>query len=44
MDVVTVAVWAFMWTLAGVQTLVQLKVDKLCEFSWAEFTVIGFLP
>lgn len=38
------AVGAFVWTLAGVQTLVQLKVDKLGELSRTEFAVVGFLP
>lgn len=43
-DVVAVAVGAFVWTLAGVQALVQLEVDKLGELGWAEFAVVGLLP
>lgn len=38
------AVGAFVWTLAGVQALVQLKVDKLGELSRTEFAVVGLLP
>lgn len=43
-DVVAVAVEAFVWTLAGVKALVQLEVDKLGELGWAEFAVVGLLP
>lgn len=43
-NVVAVAVGAFVWTLAGVQTLVQLEVDKLGELGWAELAVVGLLP
>lgn len=43
-DVVAVAVGAFVWTLAGVQPLVQLEVDKLGKLGWAEFAVVGLLP
>lgn len=43
-NVVAMAVEAFMWTLTGVQALVQLEVDKLGELSWTEFAVVGLLP
>ncbi len=43
-DVVAVAMGAFVWTLTGVQALVQLEVDKLSELGWAEFAVVGLLP
>lgn len=43
-DVVAVAVGAFVRTLAGVQALVQLEVDKLGELGWAEFAVVGLFP
>lgn len=43
-DVVTVAMGAFVWTLAGVKAFVQLQVDKLGELGWAEFAVVGLLP
>lgn len=44
MNVVAVAVRAFVRTLAGVQALVQLEVDKLGELGWAEFAVVGLFP
>lgn len=44
MNVVAMAVRAFVWTLAGVQALVQLEVDKLGELGWAEFAVVGLFP
>lgn len=43
-DVVAVAVGAFVRTLAGVQPLVQFEVDELGELGRAEFAVVGFLP
>lgn len=43
-DVVALTVGAFVWTLAGVQALVQFEVDKLSELGWAEFAVVGLLP
>lgn len=42
-DVVAVAVKAFVWTVPGVQALVQLEVDKLGELGWAEFAVVRLL-
>ncbi len=43
-DVVAVAVGAFVRTLAGVEAFVQLQVDKLGELGRAEFAVVGLLP
>lgn len=43
-DVVAVAVGAFVRTLAGVQALVQLEVDKLRELGRAEFALVGLFP
>lgn len=43
-NVVAMAVGAFVRTLAGVQALVQLEVDELGELGWAEFAVVGLLP
>lgn len=40
-DVVAMAVGAFVWTLAGVQALVQFEMNKLGELCWAEFAVVG---
>lgn len=42
-NVVAMAVRAFVWTLAGVQALVQLEMDELGELGWAEFAVVGLL-
>lgn len=39
-----VAVGAFVWTLAGVQALVELEVDELGELCRAEFAVVRLLP
>lgn len=44
MYVVALAVGAFVWTLAGVQALVQLEVNKLGELGWAEFAMVRLLP
>lgn len=43
-DVVAMAVGAFVWSLAGVQALVELEVDKLGELCRAEFAVVRLLP
>lgn len=43
-NIVAVAVGAFVWTLAGMQALVQLEVDKLGKLGWAKFAMIGLLP
>lgn len=43
-DVVVMAVGAFVWTLAGMKAFVQLQVDELRELSWAEFAVIRLFP
>lgn len=43
-DVVAVAVGAFVRSLAGVQPLVQLEVDELGELCGAEFAVVRLLP
>lgn len=43
-DVVAMAVGAFVWTLAGVQALVELEVDKLGELCRAELAVVRLLP
>lgn len=43
-DVVAVAVGAFVRPLAGVQALVELEVDELGELCRAEFAVVGLLP
>lgn len=42
-DVVAVAVRAFVWTLAGVQALVQFEVDELGELGRAELAVVRLL-
>lgn len=42
-DVVAVAVGAFVWTLTGVQALVQFQVDELGELGGAELAVVGLL-
>lgn len=39
-----VAVGAFVWTLAGVQALVELEVDELGELCRAELAVVRLLP
>lgn len=38
------AVGAFVWSLAGVQALVELEVDELGELCRAEFAVVRLLP
>lgn len=38
------AVGAFVWTLAGVQALVELEVDKLGKLCRAEFAMVRLLP
>lgn len=43
-NVVAMAVGAFVRTLTGVQALVQLEVDELGELGRAEFAVVGLLP
>lgn len=43
-DVVVVAVGAFVRTLTGVQALVQLEVDELRELCRAEFAVVRLFP
>lgn len=42
-DVVAVAVWALVRTLAGVQALVQLEMDKLGELGRAQLALVRLL-
>jgi len=42
-NVALVAVDAFVGTLPGVETLVQLQVHKLGEFGWAQLALVRLL-